>query len=132
LLASPPVPPAFPRSRLFESLGGDALKLYLWLRERARVVAPDPSTPAYLEAAVTSQEVERAVGVSKNTVTKLARELQALGVASFESGRAGYLFRLGEVISSRTRASDLPLTATVFYLDARLAADLPGEAARGG
>ena len=130
MLADRMLPPAFPHSDLFERIGGDALKLYLWLRARARL-EPAPSGGAYLEAEATGAEIERVIGVSKNTVTKLARELQILGVATFEGGRTGYRFRLGERLAGPAGEQSLLLTAEVYYLDARLA-DSPRQAGRGG
>ena len=131
MLADRALPPAFPHSDLFERFGGDALKLYLWLRARARLVPAAHQDEAYLEAEATGAEIERAIGVSKNTVTKLARELQALGVASFEGSRTGYCFRLGERCSRPAGVDGLTLAAEVFYLDAWLASS-PRQEGYGG
>ena len=119
--ADRPLPPDFAGSGLFERASGDALKLYLWLRARARLAASPPEG-GYLEAEVTGAEIERAVGVSKNTVTKLARELDSLGIATFQGGRTGYRFRLGETIARPAELPGLELRSEVFYLDAQLAA----------
>jgi hypothetical protein len=135
----PALPPSLPQSDLFARMSGDALKLYLWLRARARVESPSPSSApssaptdiAYLEAEATSAEIERAVDVSKNTVTKLARELQTLGLVTFQGGRTGYRFRVGETLSRSCEPEGVVLSAAVFYLDARLAAET-GEGSRGG
>ena len=116
------LPPDFAQSDLFERMSGDALKLYLWLRARVRL---DPSSSAegrYLEAEATGAEIERAIGVSKNTVTKLARELDSLGIATFQGGRTGYRFRLGEALGKPAAIPGLELSAELFYLDAQLAA----------
>ena len=114
------LPPSFARSDLFERASGDALKLYLWLRARVRL-EPSPDG-GYLETEATGAEIERAIGVSKNTVTKLARELDSLGIAAFQGGRTGYHFRLGEGLARAAAVPGLDLTAEVFYLDALLAA----------
>ncbi len=124
------LPPDFAQSDLFERMSGDALKLYLWLRTRARLEPPPPSDGGYLEAEATGAEIERAIGVSKNTVTKLARELDSLGLATFQGGRTGYRFRLGESLARPGGIPGLPLAAEVFYLDAQLAS--PRQAGRRG
>ncbi len=120
--ADRPLPPDFAQSALFERMSGDALKLYLWLRARVRLESSPASEGGYLEAEATGAEIERAVGVSKNTVTKLARELDSIGVATFQGGRTGYRFRLGETLARPAEVPGLELSAEVFYLDARRAA----------
>jgi biotin operon repressor len=116
------LPPSFARSGLFERMGGDAVKLYLWLRARARVERDPVAGATYLVVEATGAEIERAIGVSKNTITKLARELQDLGIATFQGGRTGYRFRVGETLTRPAEVEGLTLAAEVFYLDARLAA----------
>ncbi len=129
--ADRPLPPDFAQSDLFERMSGDALKLYLWLRARAGLEPGSPVDGGYLEAEATGAEIERAVGVSKNTVTKLARELDSIGVATFQGGRTGYRFRLGERLARPAEVPGLELSAEVFYLDAQLTASLRQEGRRG-
>lgn len=120
------LPPGFADSDLFRRWGADALKLYLWLRAHVRPGRALPGEEGaglrrgYLEADASGAEIEAAIGVSKNTVTKLARELRDLGVATFDAGRAGYHFRLGEWLARRTGDSGLALRAEAFYLEALL------------
>ena len=124
------LPPDFAQSDLFERMSGDALKLYLWLRARATLeTGPSPDV-GYVEAEATGAEIERAVGVSKNTVTKLARELDSLGVATFQGGRTGYRFRLGEALARPAEIPGLALSAEVLYLDAQLS--IPRQEVRRG
>ncbi len=123
-------PAALADSELFHGWDPAAFKLYFWLRARIRRAEPggEPRR-GYLIADASGAELEAAIGVSKNTVTKLARTLQDLEVATFESDRAGYHFRLGEWHAQRATGLDLELAAEVFYLEARLLA--PGRAERG-
>lgn len=125
------LPPDFAQSNLFERAGGHALKLYLWLRARARLGPDSSADSGYLEVEATGAEIERAIGVSKNTVTKLARELDSLGIATFQGGRTGYRFRLGEALARPAGVPGLVLAAEVFYLDAQLAAVPRQESRRG-
>jgi hypothetical protein len=127
--ARPPIalPPGLPDAALFRGWGADSLKLYLWLRAHVRQgEAREPEAgdarQGYLEVDAAGAEIEQAIGVSKNTVTKLARDLQELGVATFRADRAGYHFRLGEWATRRASGLSLDLTGEVFYLDALLAA----------
>ena len=129
-----PLPPGLADSDLFHGWGGDSLKLYLWLRARARrgpatTAEPDAEQRGFLEADATGADIEQAIGVSKNTVTKLARELQSLGVASVRGDRLGYHFRLGEWFTRKAVDADLDLLAEVFYLEALLQ-DRPASSSR--
>jgi hypothetical protein len=135
----PPVPSgADPRSallanlttsHLFQAWGGESLKLYLWLRPRARRTHAEPGEAGqlqqgYLEAVATGAEIEQAIGVSKNTVTKAARELQDLGVATYQADRTGYRFRLGEWLSRPALHGRAALSGEAYYLDALLAGQI--------
>jgi len=126
------LPPGFADADLFHRWEADSLKLYLWLRAHVRrgaTISPAAAGPrhGYLEADATGAEIEAAIGVSKNTVTKLARQLQDLGVATFRGDRAGYHFRLGEWFAQRAAGADLELRVEAFYLEALLSAPLPAE-----
>ncbi len=78
------------------------------------------SRRGYLEVDAAGAEIERAIGVSKNTVTKVVRELRDLRAITFRADRVGYHFRLGEWVAWTTDDADLELRAAAFYLDALL------------
>ena len=113
-----PLPEGLTASELFFDWEPASLKLYLWLRSKARIAPPesDDGVPesgvgvgfGYIVADVSGAEIERSVGVSKNTITKLARDLQERGIASFSADRVGYHFRLGEWTLYRRRHEQGP------------------------
>lgn len=119
------LPDGLAETELFRRWEADSLKLYLWLRTRARPGPPrgdsgQPLRRGYLAVDVGGAEIEEAIGVSKNTVTKLARSLRDLGVATFQADRAGYHFRLGEWLAWPGDEAGPELRAEAFYLDALL------------
>jgi hypothetical protein len=111
--------PALTNTELFRVWDASALKLYLWLRYRAeRSPRRDSVSQGFLTVDATNSELELAIDVSKNTITKLTRILQDLGVCTVTADRNGYHFRLGEWVTVAATHLSLPLTADVFYLDA--------------
>ncbi len=60
--------------------------------------------------------MERAVDCSRNTLTKLIRELTELGVAQVHPSRRGYVFLLGETAAT-LRWNHRRIAVEVFYLD---------------
>lgn len=115
---------AFVEAPLFRRWSGDGQKLYFWLR--ARVGRDEPNAPddyrlardeGYLAAYATADELmERAVECSRNTLTKLIRELADLGLAQIRPTRPGYVFLLGESYAT-LRWNQRRVSLTVFYLD---------------
>lgn len=126
------LPASFTDAPLFRQWSGDGQKLYFWLR--ARVDRDDPRAPddyrslraaGFLVAYATAEELmARAVDCSRNTLTKLLRELPALGVARCQPARRGYVFTLGERVGATTRGHQ-PVALEVFYLDQLVAAASP-------
>ena len=111
--------PALTNTDLFRLWDPSALKLYLWLRDRtARSPRRDSATSGYLTVDATNSELELAIDISKNTITKLTRILQDLRVSTVTADRNGYHFRLGEWLTVPSADLGLPLTADVYYLDA--------------
>ena len=111
--------PALTNTELFRLWDPSALKLYLWLRYRTeRSPRRDSLAHGYLTVDATNSDLELAIDVSKNTITKLTRILQDLGVCTVTADRNGYHFRLGEWITLPAAHLSFPLTADVFYLDA--------------
>lgn len=139
------LPRHFVGAPLFRSWSGDSQKLYFWLR--ARVGRDDPLAPddyrqllaaGYLVAYATADEMmEQAVACSRNTLTKLIRELGERGVAQVRPVRRGYVFLLGERIQATARWRGQPLRCEAFYLDQlapappSLDSSLPGGRALG-
>ena len=124
------LPPGFSDGALFQAWEADSLKLYLWLRAHVRRSPPLSEDPGlerrgYLEVDTTGAAIELAIGVSKNTVTKLVRDLDERRVATSRADRAGYHFRLGEWFARRAAGPNLELVGEAFYLDAIL----PGQPA---
>jgi hypothetical protein len=113
--------PALTNTELFRLWDPSALKLYIWLRDRATRSPHDESaTRGFLTVDATNSELESAIDISKNTITKLTRTLQDLRVCTVTADRNGYHFRLGEWVTVPAADLSLPLTADVFYLDALL------------
>ncbi|HVC33582.1 MAG TPA: hypothetical protein VNL16_08745 [Chloroflexota bacterium] len=119
------LPARFVDSPLYRRWSGDGQKLYFWLR--ARVDEDTPLAPddyrqlrgeGYLATYATAEELmDRAIDCSRNTLTKLIRDLADLGVLEVRPARRGYVFVLGERLSATTRADRRPLDVEVFYLD---------------
>ena len=78
----------------------------------------ESATRGYLTVDATNSDLESAIDISKNTITKLTRILQDLRVCTVTADRNGYHFRLGEWVTVPAADLSLPLTADVFYLDA--------------
>ena len=119
------LPRRFVDAAIFRQWSGDSQKLYFWLRSRAGrddSLAPDDyrqlRDEGYLVAYATAEEMmDRAVDCSRNTLTKLIRDLEELGVAQVRPARRGYMFLLGERLSTATRWKSRPVTVDVYYLD---------------
>jgi len=124
------LPARFVAAPLFRRWSGDSQKLYFWLR--ARLDREEPAAPeeyrrlrgeGYLVAYSTADEMmDGAVDCSRNTLTKLIRELADLGVARVQPARRGYLFILGETHLLPLRQGGPPARVAVLYLD-QLVAD---------
>jgi hypothetical protein len=125
--------PALTNTDLFRLWDPSALKLYIWLRDRAiRSPRRDPVAHGFLTVDATNSELELAIDISKNTITKLTRILQDLRVCTVTADRNGYHFRLGECVTVPSADLSLPLTADIYYLDALVsrsdpAPSLPGR-----
>jgi hypothetical protein len=129
------LPPRFVDAPIFRQWSGDSQKLYFWLRARVgrdAPLAPDEyrelRNEGYLVAYATADDMmDRAVECSRNTLTKLIRDLAELGVAQVRPTRRGYIFVLGERSSVTTRWMSRPLDLDVFYLDQIVGARSPSE-----
>jgi len=125
------LPRRFVDSDLFRTWSGDSQKLYFWLR--ARCGREDPLAPEsyqqlladdYLATFATAELLmERAIDCSRNTLTKLIRELVERRVAQVPATRPGYVFILGE--RERSRWQPAIFSSDVFYLDRLVAAAPP-------
>jgi len=125
------LPTAFVEDPLFRRWSGESQKLYFWLR--ARVGHEEPGAPddyhqarddGFLAAYATADDMmERAVDCSRNTLTKLIRELADLGVAQVRPSRRGYVFLLGETFAT-LRWHRRRIVVDAFYLD-QLVGDAP-------
>lgn len=132
------LPASLTDSTLFHGWETLSFKLYVWLRAHGsrgpgEPLGTDASATSlihgyvehgYIEVDVTGSEIERVVGISKNTVTKLARDLQEVGVVTFRGDRVGYHFRLGEWLSQRAAGANLDLQVESYYLEALIARKL--------
>lgn len=126
------LPRYFVDTPIFRLWSGDGQKLYFWLRNR--VGREDPLAPddyrqlraeGYLAAYATAEDMmDHAVDCSRNTLTKLIRDLNDLGVAQVRPARRGYVFLLGERSTVATRWDTRPFAVDVFYLD-QIVAQLP-------
>jgi|GEM_PF-2491676 hypothetical protein len=107
------------------SISGDAFKLYLWLRSRVACPEPDSAPEAarlraqgYLAVAASSEQIRAAVlEVSRSTLGRLVRELQAAGLCAVQPYRRGYLFLLGEWIVRPSRLTGRPVYLHGYYAD---------------
>ena len=125
LIASIALPLPFVESALFPSWSGDSQKLYFWLR--ARINQPAPLAPdlyqqfqveGFLASYATAETLmEQAVECSRNTLTKLMRELVDREVAQVHPTRPGYVFLLGERVTISLHWHNRPTTVAVYYLD---------------
>ncbi len=124
--------PALTNTDLFRLWDPSALKLYLWLRDRAaRSPRRDSGVRGFLTVDATNSELELAIDISKNTITKLTRILQDLRVCTITADRNGYHFRLGEWVTVPAADLSLSLTADVYYLDALVSRSDPAPAHTG-
>lgn len=125
------LPSRFVDAPIFREWSGDSQKLYFWLRSRVGrddSLAPDDyrqlRDEGYLVAYATAEEMmERAVDCSRNTLTKLIRDLEELHVAQVRPARRGYTFLLGERLTVATRWNSRRVAIDVYYLDQIVAGD---------
>jgi hypothetical protein len=129
------LPRCFVDSPLFREWSGDSQKLYFWLR--ARIGRADPLAPEtyrqlladnYLATFASAELLmEQAVDCSRNTLTKLIRELAERRVAQVPATRPGYVFILGERQPRQTRWLSESITCDVYYLDQLVASSGTSE-----